>query len=93
VREEERIMESPCGCRYDKITSLTVSECSTHAGPEGRMKIEMQKAEEKAWDSLARYKFQMFGYWAAIWVHLNKISGAKRNNPFKDAVSLARSKR
>lgn len=51
---------------------------------------EMDHAEAKALDSLARYKFQMFGYWAAIWVHLNRISGAKRPNPFKGFVGAAR---
>jgi hypothetical protein len=51
---------------------------------------EMKEAEEKAWDSLARYKFQMFGYWAAIWVHLNKIGGFKKPNPFKPLVVEAR---
>lgn len=53
----------------------------------------MADAERKAWDSLSRYKFQMFGYWAAIWVHLNHISGLKRPNPFKSAVVLARGQR
>lgn len=53
---------------------------------------ELDIAEKKAWDSLSRYKFQMFGYWAAIWVHLNRISGAKRKNPFSDTVKLARQK-
>lgn len=52
---------------------------------------EIQEAESRAWDALARYKFQMFGYWAAIWVHLNRVSGEKRPNPFKDLVRLARS--
>lgn len=32
----------------------------------------------------------MFGYWAAIWVHLNKISGLKKPNPFKELVLTAR---
>lgn len=50
----------------------------------------LDEAEEKAWDSLARYKFQMFGYWAAIWVHLNKISNARRPNPWKDLVDIAK---
>jgi hypothetical protein len=50
----------------------------------------MADAERKAWDALSRYKFQMFGYWAAIWVHLNQISGARKPNPFKRAVMLAR---
>lgn len=51
---------------------------------------ELDEAEHKAIDSLARYKFQMFGYWAAIWVHLNRISGAKRPSPFKSIVNQAR---
>jgi len=51
---------------------------------------ELEIAERKAWDSLARYKFQMFGYWAAIWVHLNRLSGAKRKNPWTALVKTAR---
>ncbi len=51
---------------------------------------ELNQAEKKAWDSLAGYKFMMFGYWAAIWVHLNKIGGFRRANPFKPAVDLAK---
>ncbi len=48
------------------------------------------EAETKAWQSLARYKFQMFGYWSSIWVHLNKISNSKRPNPFACLVSTAK---
>jgi hypothetical protein len=51
---------------------------------------ELGVAEAKAWDSLARYKFQMFGYWAAIWVHLNRIGGFKRRNPWSGLVRQAR---
>ncbi len=51
---------------------------------------ELDEAERKAWDSLARYKFQMFGYWAAIWVHLNRLSGENRPNPWRDLVLAAR---
>lgn len=53
---------------------------------------EMEEAKQKAWDSLSRYKFQMFGYWAAIWVHLNRISEAKEANPFSDLVQKARAR-
>jgi len=53
---------------------------------------ELDIAEVKAWDALSRYKFQMFGYWAAIWVHLNRISGQKRPNPFAELVKAARVK-
>ena len=51
---------------------------------------DLDEAELKAWDSLSRYKFQMFGYWAAIWVHLNRIGEFKRPNPFKDLVNRAK---
>lgn len=51
---------------------------------------EIQEAADKAIDSLARYKFAMFGYWAGIWVHLNRIDGGKRPSPFRDLVHAAR---
>lgn len=57
------------------------------------LETHLQEAERKAWDSLAKYKFQMFGYWAAIWVHLNKISGQRRPNPWKALVHAARANR
>lgn len=56
------------------------------------LESELQIAELKAWDSLARYKFQMFGYWAAIWVHLNRVGGFKKKNPFSPLVKAARYK-
>ena len=58
-----------------------------------RVLHELDVAEAKAWDSLARYKFQMFGYWAAIWVHLNRIGGFQRPNPWTDLVKVARAVR
>lgn len=54
---------------------------------------ELDEAEHKALDSLARYKFQMFGYWAAIWVHLNRLSGENRPSPFTRLVREARAMR
>jgi len=48
------------------------------------------EAEAKALDSLSRYKFAMFGYWAGIWVHLKRIEGKKRANPFRGIVASAR---
>lgn len=50
----------------------------------------LNDAERKAWDSLGRYKFAMFGYWAAIWVHLNQIGGFKRPSPWHGIVKTAR---
>ena len=49
-----------------------------------------REAFENAIDSLARYKFMMFGYWAAIWVHMNNIDTKKEHNPFRELVSKAR---
>ncbi|NOZ67985.1 MAG: hypothetical protein GXP46_01750 [Deferribacteres bacterium] len=51
---------------------------------------KLAEAERKAWDALGRYKFLMFGYWAAIWVHMNSMSPAKRSNPFNRLVQMAR---
>jgi len=59
---------------------------------ERKLRAEMREAEFKAWDSLARYKFQMFGYWSAIWVHLNKLGGFKNPNPWSDLVNTAKPK-
>ncbi len=55
-----------------------------------RINGEMNAAEHKAWKALASYKFWMFGYHAAQWVLLNRVSGQKKPNPFKEAVQLAR---
>ena len=51
---------------------------------------ELDQAERDAWKNLGRYKFWMFGYFAARWVYLNRLTGAKRPNPFKPIVLLAR---
>ena len=53
---------------------------------------ELDAAERRAWDSLGRYKFWMFGYHAAIWVHLNRIGHFKRPNPWRDLVMVARAR-
>ena len=50
---------------------------------------EMAEAERKAWDSLARYKFVMFGYWAGLWVHLNRMRPLFRPNPWRVLVHAA----
>ena len=51
---------------------------------------KLNEAEHKAHDSLSRYKFMMFGYWAAVWVHLNEIGGFRKPNPFREYIALAR---
>ena len=50
----------------------------------------LYEAESKAWQALSRYKFQMFGYWAGVWVHLNRLDGQKRPNPWKKLVGIAK---
>lgn len=55
-----------------------------------RLKDIKREACEKAIDSLARYKFMGFGYWAAIWVYLNQIDDEKESNPFRELVQKAR---
>jgi hypothetical protein len=57
---------------------------------EKKIIAQLDNAERKAWDSLSRYKFQMFGYWAALWVTLNRISGLRRPNPWLGIVKHAR---
>lgn len=54
------------------------------------LRAELALAERRAWDSLGKYKFQMFGYWAAIWVHINRIGGFKQPNPWRGLVHGAR---
>ena len=54
--------------------------------PEG----ERTKAEDRAWDSLAGYKFFMFGYWCATWVQMNRLCAEKADNPWQELVALAR---
>lgn len=54
------------------------------------LKDKKEEAFESAIDSLARYKFMMFGYWSAIWVHLNQLDSPPEGNPFKTLVEAAR---
>ena len=53
---------------------------------------KIMEAEYKAWQSLSGYKFIMFGYWAAIWVHLNKMKAKPLDNPFRDLIQIAKRK-
>jgi hypothetical protein len=49
-----------------------------------------EEARVKAIDALSRYKFAMFGYWAGIWVHLNRLCERPQPNPFQALVKVAR---
>ena len=57
------------------------------------LEYERDKAKEKALNSLSRYKFQMFGYWAGVWVHMNRLCDKQQQNPFKDLIKLAKEMR
>jgi hypothetical protein len=73
------------------------NECKLQPEINARVLRELEKAldeaEKKAIENLAIYKFSNFGYWASIWVHLNRIGQFHRPNPFASYVQLARSRR
>lgn len=54
------------------------------------LELERDEARDKALDSLSRYKFMQFGYWAAIWVHLNRLIGDRQRSPFQELVQHAK---
>lgn len=58
-----------------------------------RFTSKLKEAEYKAIDALSRYKFMMFGYWAAIWVHHAKDINPRPSNPFLGAVKWAKQER
>jgi hypothetical protein len=55
-----------------------------------KLQREMDEAARKAIDALARYKFWTFAYNAAWWVKLNRLAEAKRPNPFRRIVLVAK---
>lgn len=57
---------------------------------ESALRIDLKQAEEKAWKALKGYKFVMFGYWAGVWVHLNRVGNFREPNPWADLVDTAR---
>lgn len=59
-------------------------------GLQDKLLLERTEAERKAWDALARYKFWMFGYWAARVVQITQSLGDREPNPFRDLVERAR---
>jgi predicted Zn-ribbon and HTH transcriptional regulator len=60
---------------------------------ETELATRRDEAHDKAIDALSRYKFEMFGYWAASWVKYNQVlktAGRSEPNPFRHLVKLAR---
>ena len=80
MRAAQQTLELPNSMARPSLRAATGSALAVH----------LDEAETKAWDSLRRYKFMQFGYWAAIWVHLNQVSGEKRGNPWRRIVLAAR---
>ena len=53
---------------------------------------DLNHAEERAWDSLSRYKFDTFAYWVTIWIKLIKIGEFNFPNPWRDLVQQAKAR-
>jgi hypothetical protein len=77
-------------CQNGAPSASIASNCDYGLGTAERLETELNLAEKKAFDALARYKFTMFGYWSGVWVHLNRIAGNRRPNPFRVLVKVAR---
>ncbi len=58
-----------------------------------KIKAARDEAAIKAYKALAKYKYWMFGYWAAAWSKYNKLlpTDDKQASPFP-LVALAREK-
>ncbi|TDI14693.1 MAG: hypothetical protein E2P05_09175 [Acidobacteria bacterium] len=66
------------------------AEIKVNMDLEAEIERKKERAKIKAITNLGRYKFMNFGYWAAVWIHLNQLSLKKDPNPFKDFVDHAR---
>lgn len=51
---------------------------------------KMDRVEERAWGCLASFDFAGFGRWASTWVEFNKVTYARKANPFKGLVETGR---
>jgi hypothetical protein len=76
--------------RSGTLTGLISKETRGVNETEQTILHDMKRAERNAWKALAGYKFWMFGYWAAIWIHLNKLLPKSQPNPFRGLVEAAR---
>lgn len=61
-----------------------------HAYLDKVVRAEREEALQKALTALSQYKFYMFGYWAAVWVKMNKLDPRPQPNPFHDLVKIAK---
>ncbi len=104
-KQFEQVIESPSWSEYAEFVNAAlphymdrceqaekrVAERELRDG-NASLKQKLDLAEVRAWDALGGYKFMMFGYWAAIWVHLNRIGGFSKANPWRELVYLARAR-
>lgn len=73
------------------MVSITQAQHDAATAMVGRIGQAMAEAEANAWACLGKYKFLLFGYWAARWVTLNKMLGEHNPNPFRKLVQFAAS--
>lgn len=66
--------------------------CPETAKVDGLLMV-LGMAERKAWEALAKCRFQMFGYWASVWLHMNRLGNYRRPNPWIEVAVQARAHR
>jgi hypothetical protein len=95
--ESQQPAECPwCGCFHEGTGACTGNEVAAEATDRVKQAVldARDEAEQKAWDSLGRYKFFMAGYWMGAWVKFNRLlpKADQCPNPFAELVKLARTK-
>ncbi|WP_143162286.1 hypothetical protein [Sporobacter termitidis] len=87
-----------CGYQYTAKASAQCSLCGKGAILEVSERTEridfdyndeLKTAEDNAWYALSHNNFQQFGYWAEIWMQINRISKKKKANPFYEILAVA----
>ena len=66
---------------FDRRTMEVTTQDSRDHQTREALRAEMDEARRKAIESLARYKFAMFGYWSGVWVHLNRAGAFGETQP------------
>lgn len=82
---------------YDEIWAMVERRLELHSGrvlrpaaKDDGLAAAMADAERRAWESLAKYRFQKFGHYAELWASLAKVSGKSLRNPFAVVASVGR---
>lgn len=84
------LQPSPVAPRPGDFRSNLEAHARSLSDIQTALEHELQEAERKAWDTLSRYKFVMFGYWCGVWVHLNRLAPVSKPNPWRGLVAAAR---